>query len=256
MKSKLILILVDGMRPDALSKLKNPFVAKFLAESRCYLDGKTVQPSVTLPAHMSLFHSVPPQRHGILTNTFVPQVHQVDGLFEVLRKAGKTQTMFYNWEELRDLGRPESMTASVLFQELDPLLYGKTDNLVTEAAVHTIENLAPDFSFVYLGETDEAGHCHGWMGDQYLQVLENAWRCIQTMVEKFGREYGILVLSDHGGHDRTHGTDLPEDMTIPVILHNLPMAHRESVSILDVAPTVAAFLGVSPDPQWEGRSLI
>ena len=31
----------------------------------------------------------------------------------------------------------------------------------------------------------------------------------------------ILLLwftADHGGHDRTHGTDSPEDMTIPFII--------------------------------------
>ena len=72
---KVLLILVDGMRPDAL-----PFIqkAKEIMQSSLYtMDAKTVFPSVTLPCHMSLFHSTIPQRHGITTNLYLPmKTHQ------------------------------------------------------------------------------------------------------------------------------------------------------------------------------------
>ena len=52
---KTLVIVVDGMRPDALIKTEN---AKFLLENSKYtLNARTVTPSVTLPCHMSLFHS-------------------------------------------------------------------------------------------------------------------------------------------------------------------------------------------------------
>lgn len=70
---------------------------------------KTVVLSVTLPCHMSLFHSVVPQRHGILTNIYVPQVRPVKGLFEILTGQGKKCAMFYSWEELRDISGPGAM---------------------------------------------------------------------------------------------------------------------------------------------------
>ncbi len=67
----------------------------------------------------------------------------------------------------------------------------------------------------------------------------------------------VLVHADHGGHERTHGTDSPEDMTIPWILagpgvragHEL----QTPVGLLDTAPTLARLLGVQPDAQWEGK---
>ena len=55
----------------------------------------------------------------------------------------------------------------------------------------------------------------------------------------------ILLLwftADHGGHDRTHGTDSPEDMTIPFIINGKDFKageKLENVSIKDIAPTVA-----------------
>ena len=55
---KALVVIVDGMRPDALIKTEN---AKFLLENSKYtLNARTVTPSVTLPCHMSLFHSVDP----------------------------------------------------------------------------------------------------------------------------------------------------------------------------------------------------
>ena len=98
---KVVLILVDGMRPDSLVLCGNPFVKEMEAHSVYTLKGQTVMPSVTLPCHMSLFHSVTPQRHGILTNTYVPQVRPIRGICEVMKAAGKKSALFYNcvpWE--------------------------------------------------------------------------------------------------------------------------------------------------------------
>ena len=80
---RVILILVDGMRPDALAE--NPAAQKLAEKSIYTYAGQTVFPSVTLPCHMSLFHSVDPERHGTTTNTYMPQVRPIRGLCEVLR---------------------------------------------------------------------------------------------------------------------------------------------------------------------------
>ena len=64
MAEKVILILTDGMRPDALTSCGHPFVEKMKEMSTYTLGARTVMPSITLPCHMSLFHSVDPARHG------------------------------------------------------------------------------------------------------------------------------------------------------------------------------------------------
>jgi predicted AlkP superfamily phosphohydrolase/phosphomutase len=115
MSEKVILILVDGMRPDSLYSCNNAFVKEFLSKCKSSMKVKTVMPSVTLPCHMSLFHSVTPQRHGILANTYVPQVRPISGLFEQIAAAGKMAASFYNWEELRDISRPGALTYSFFF---------------------------------------------------------------------------------------------------------------------------------------------
>lgn len=69
----------------------------------------------------------------------------------------------------------------------------------------------------------------------------------------------LWFTADHGGHDRTHGTDSPEDMTIPFIIKgkNFKVGEKlENVSIKDIAPTVAKLLDIAPDQAWEGKSLV
>ena len=62
MNNKVILISIDGMRPDGLLNCGNAYVEELKKIASYTFDAKTVFPSVTLPCHMSLFHSVPPER--------------------------------------------------------------------------------------------------------------------------------------------------------------------------------------------------
>ena len=49
MDKKVILISIDGMRPDGLMACGNPFVQELLKLGSYTLDARTVFPSVTLP---------------------------------------------------------------------------------------------------------------------------------------------------------------------------------------------------------------
>lgn len=80
MDKKVILISIDGLRPDAVETCGHPFV-NTLRENGCYSpDASSVVPPVTLPAHTSIFYSVPPIRHGIITNDYMPPVRPIRGL--------------------------------------------------------------------------------------------------------------------------------------------------------------------------------
>ena len=254
--NKVLLILVDGMRPDALESCGHPFAEYATSHSAYFGKAQTVMPSVTLPCHMSLFHSVDPYRHGILTNTYVPQVRPVKGICEVLRAAGKKCAVFYNWEEIKDLSRPDSLAFS---SYVSGHIYGyeEANRRVCELAKSYIDSDSPDFVFVYLGLTDAQGHSHGWMSEEYMASIRQSFDCIETLCRNLSEDYLVIVTADHGGHDRTHGSDSPEDMTIPIIAINpsLESGRREGGSILDIAPTVCDTLGVKSDDEWEGKIL-
>lgn len=257
MSNKVILISIDGMRPDGLMGCKNPFLSELMARASYTLDAVTVYPSVTLPCHTSMFHSVTPERHGTTTNTYMPQVRPITGLFEALKQAGKNCCMYYGWEPLRDIGRPGSLVAA---EYINAYSFSHTDGMLTDRAISYISEAKPDFCFLYLVETDEkGGHDNGWMSDAYLDCISYAIDCVKRVIDAVGDEYTVIVTADHGGHDRTHGTDLDEDMTIPMIFLGrdfVPAEELHGVSILDIAPTVGDIMGVATPREWEGKSLL
>ena len=253
---KVLLILVDGMRPDALPSVKN--AQRIIKESARNMRADTVMPSVTLPCHVSLFHSVDPGRHGTTTNVYMPQVRPINGLCEVLNMAGKKNAFFYNWEALRDLSRPSSLAFSY-FVSGDRFGYEAANRMTADAAIDAIGSLDPDFSFLYFGYPDAAGHSYGWMSEQYFASLEDSWCQIERVIGTLSDDYTVIITADHGGHDRTHGTDMPEDMHIPIIMYGKGIRSGdafEGANLKDIAPTVAKLLGVAADHEWEGRSLI
>ncbi len=253
---KVLLVLCDGMRPDSLAACGHPFVNEMLEHSIYTLGARTVMPSVTLPCHMSLFLSVTPERHGILTNTYVPQVRPVRGICEVLQAAGKSCALFYDWEELKDLARPGSLCYASFASGHD-YGYEETSRILTENAVSFLRTGKADFTFLYFGWPDCAGHGHGWMGAEFLNSVNGCFDKIETVIRELSDDYLVVLTADHGGHDRSHGTEMPEDMTIPIIFYNNKFTRKNlgDASIMDIAPTIASVLGVAADRDWEGHVL-
>lgn len=258
MKNKVILISIDGMRPDGLKACGNPYVKEL--EKLCHYtySGASMDPSVTFPCHFSMAHSVTPQRHGILSNTYVPQVRPVKGIFEKADAAGARCAMFYGWEPLRDICLPGSLQFATY---INAYAYESSDTVLTDACEKLLTEQAIDFAFLYMVETDEkGGHDNGWMSEEYLRRISVAIDNVKRIVEKFGDEYSIIVMADHGGHERSHGTTAPEDMTVPLFFYgkDFPKGKviEENISLLEIAPTIAALLGLPAEHEWEGRSLI
>ena len=253
---KVIMMLADGMRPDALADI--PVAQEIMKKSACTLNAGTVFPSVTLPCHVSLFHSVTPERHGTTTNVYMPQVRPIRGLCEVLKDFNKRSAFFYNWEDIRDVSRPNSLTRSSFYSGRR-LGYKEAGEMLTDEAIDYLKKFDTDFTFVYFGLSDWAGHNFGWMSEEYMQALRDSWNNMKKIMEALGDEYTYIITSDHGGHDRTHGFDIPEDMTIPIIINGEGFEAGSEIgdaNIIDIAPTITKLIGVIPDEDWEGKSLI
>ena len=257
MKKKVILISVDGMRPDGLKMCGNSYVQELEKMCSYTYNASSMIPSVTFPCHFSMTHSVTPQRHGILSNTYVPQVRPVKGIFEKISDAGGVCAMFYGWEPLRDIAMPGSLKFATY---INAYMQDSGDTVLTDEAEKLIAAHKPDFVFLYMVETDEkGGHDNGWMSQEYLRRISIAIDNVKRIIEKFGEEYSVIVMADHGGHDRSHGTELPEDMTIPLFFRGPDFEPGQIIpaaSLLDIAPTIAEVMGIVPDREWEGRSLL
>lgn len=260
MENKVVLILVDGMRPDAVLTCDNSYLRDLRAKATHCFSTRTVFPSVTLPCHTSLFLGVDPIRHGITTNLWMPPVRPIDGIFESVNRAGKKCAMFTNWQQLRDLAHPDSMSMAYLYrQSMDTATEWANEDKMTQMTIDYIKAEEPDFTFLYLGAVDEVGHRTGWMNDEYMRTVSHAAECISRVMYSLPDNYQFIIVADHGGHDRTHGTEMPEDMTIPLLCVGSVFEEGKELpaaSIKDIAPTVAKILGTTPSPEWEGTSIL
>ncbi len=254
--TRVAFFMLDGVRPDALTAANCPTLQRLIARGSSSMQATAVMPCITLPCHTTIFHSVPPERHGITSNEWQPMARPLPGLFDVAHAAGLRTAFLYNWEHLRDLARPGSLDAA-FFRSSQHHRDG--DDITAAAARDVLRRDRPDFIFTYFGTVDAVGHDFGWMSPEYLAQLERVDAALSTVLDALEDGFAVVVQADHGGHDRDHGLPIPEDLTVPWLAAG-PGIRRgftitAPVSHLNTAPTIARLLGVPPAHQWEGRSL-
>ncbi|MFP4030293.1 MAG: alkaline phosphatase family protein [Desulfococcaceae bacterium] len=253
-----ILIVVDGLRPDAISPAETPNICGLMAKGAACLRAQTVPPAMTLPAHFSIFTGVPPSRHGVWTNTDHPTpAPDCPGLMERIRFHGGTSAAFFSWELLRNLWSPGAVEMAHCRNTVSEEGH---DLRLAEACGQWVAERRPNFVFLYLERTDFAGHAEGWMSDFYREAVRGADAAVGRFLEILEladcrRRYGIVLQSDHGGIERDHGNRVePEVLTVPWIASGagIPAGHEISteVSVLDTAPTLARMLDF---PAKDGR---
>jgi predicted AlkP superfamily pyrophosphatase or phosphodiesterase len=256
---QIVLFSVDGLRPDALPLVSTPQIDALAARGAYTWSAQTVMPSITLTGHVSLMYGVPTARHQVVSSLWQPADPPIPSLIDVVHEAGLGTAAFYTWEELRDLSRPGALD-TVYFRRED----GEADNMIDIARVAAayIAEQRPALAFVYLEAPDTLGHSDGWMSTRYLHAVEKVDRAVGLVIDALRvagwlENVTILLTADHGGHEDRHGTDMPEDMTIPWIIAGpgIRKGHRiaSPVNIMDTAPTLATILGLPVPEAWEGR---
>jgi predicted AlkP superfamily pyrophosphatase or phosphodiesterase len=262
MTERVILFVVDGMRPDAMLQAHAPTMRRLMSNGASTLTAQSVMPSITLPCHVSMFHGLPPEVHGVTTNTWEPfPGGPVPGIIDLVHQSKMHAAAFYSWEPLRDLSRPGAL-AHADFRNIYFPSPENVDLAVARLAADYLVKTRPDFTFIYLGLTDEIAHSYGWMSPEYFEAIATADAAIAHVLARLdeaglSQDTTCLLLADHGGHDHGHGEDIPEDMTIPWILSGpgiRPGAQLSTpVMIYDTAPTIARLLDLDIPPEWQGK---
>ena len=262
MQSKMILIIIDGCRPDGLAQATTPNLDSLWQNGAYSWRGQSVMPSISLPCHTSMFRSIPPQDHGIHENVYSPTAAQFPSIIEVAAHGDLHTAFFSSWEELRDLARPGSLETGY-YRHYRP---GRdNDSIIMNHAIDYIVAEQPDFITIYLGDVDMTGHFHNWMSPEYIRNIEandkNVGDLLQALSDHQLRDqYTIMVLSDHGGIENRHGSDSPEEMTIIWFVNGpgIKQGHEVQMafSLLDIAPTITHILD-RPCPQiWQGQPIL
>ena len=118
--NRTLVISIDALITADIPRLRDlPNLGRVMKNASWARDILCVYPTLTYPCHASIATGCYPDRHGILTNTYVPQVRPIAGLADHLSRCEKRCAMFYTWEPLRDLTRPGHLCRSVFASEKD-----------------------------------------------------------------------------------------------------------------------------------------
>ena len=265
MAKRVIIALMDGVRPDAITQIRHPFFEKLTRGGSYCMTGRTVAPPRAFPAHISLFTSVDPGQHGIVTNDIRPFPSEFAGLMQILREAGKQTAAVVIWEQLCSVGRSEDINRldycdARELENLSPEEARQVQDRWVDRAADIIRREDFDFLFFQYEMADTVGHRYGWMSGEYLEAVGYTADAMARLYDALGPEDQFILLSDHGGHGFDHfDPEAAEDMTVPMFCAgSLFKQGREETgwSILDIAPTVCKCLEVEIPEQFTGKARI
>jgi predicted AlkP superfamily pyrophosphatase or phosphodiesterase len=232
------------------------------------MKAQTVVPSLTLPAVTSMLTGLPVEEHGITWNEYEPMRGYLKSptVFEIASfAAGKLGAMFLNKEKLLHVAKPDRALLIQVCSITEPGCNAQKIATDTITAYRMATEGKPSVFLIHLADPDVAGHDKGWMSKPYLRAVEATDRAIGLLVKGFQdlglyKQTAFIITSDHGGHDTTHGTTAPEDMTIPWIAFGpgIKSAYeiKGAVSLMDTAATALRILGVTDYyVEWNSRTI-
>ena len=87
--SHVLILSVDGLRPDLVLRANTPTLHSLLTRGSFTMWARTTDVAVTLPSHMSMLTGVPPEKHRVDWNDDQPGRYPAwPTLFELARQAG------------------------------------------------------------------------------------------------------------------------------------------------------------------------
>ena len=257
---RFIAIVIDGCRVDRLLEARTPYIDRLRREGIDYIDTSTVYPARTVTGFSSMFTGAPPRVHGMASN-FVPSLGvKCESIFDLLRASGLSGKMVGIAHLVDAFGENDVETVTAVTDNDD------IDEALAARARAVIERDDPDLLVLQLLSVDQTGHARGSYNSEYLAKIEETDRVIEGFLEwcdSVGYLEGatVLVTSDHGQGIGIggHGHMSPSERYVPCVLWGEGVEPRGPVeeprSVMDVAPTIAYFLGASPPAQSVGQVL-
>jgi predicted AlkP superfamily pyrophosphatase or phosphodiesterase len=270
-----LVIGIDGCRSDALQAAKAPNL-KSLAQNGtvCYrafaggkLGTKTEQATISGASWSSIVTGVWVDKHQNPDNKFVdPNLKKiVDGkivgyphFFTRIKEKYPNCYLasIVNWKPINEK----------IVTDADCLDCGKDAEVAQKCADLLLGPCNPSVVFLQFDEVDGAGHSktYGPQSPGYMRVIEKLDSHVGTVLNamrkrpNFAKEdWLVLVTADHGGIDKGHGRQTPEERTVFIIANGGGYAQKvvdEEWGIVAIPPTVFRHLGIPVDPAWGWES--
>ena len=254
--NKVLIIGIDGVRPDALRKARAPNMDALWQDGAYNLNARTDEISSNGPCWTAMLTGVWHLKSNVISNDYKdPNLEEYPHFFHRIReeKPHLKSYSIVNWEPIHKILQVGDATYAS-----SPL----TDAKVTSEVVSLLKSEEIDVMLVQLDDVDHAGHAHGFSprSAKYLKAIEKSDRQLGKMVSalKNRKSYDqenwlIIVTTDHGGSGKSHGKNTDEHTTVFYIASgmNVDIGKIEGeVNVVDVAVTALDHLGIGIKEEW------
>lgn len=246
------IIGLDGALGRSVEKAHTPNIDALLEDGVTTYSAQTVIPSASFEAWGAMFHGVGPEKHKLGGSGPCPEDAPWPSFMKLMRRE-RPQAMlasFSCWEPIN---------SQIIEQSCGCDFYSMPDPELATSAAAYIRNNPPDMFFMQLDHIDAAGHSYGYESKPYLEQITETDTLVGLIIDAIKdagvyEESLIVLLSDHGGEGKSHGSDHPDCMTIfwacrgPGIVRSGTIGE---INIMDTAPIVARTLGLTCPAGWD-----
>ncbi len=250
--SHVIVISIDGLRPDALAQANTPNIDRLISGGSATMTAQTILPSETTAGHASMFSGVDPKAHGVVQENPTDYL-TIPTVFSLAEGKGISSAIIAGKKKLFFLARPES----VKIYQAEDLPSGN----IAVAASAAIESGQAKLIFIHFADVDLIGHSHGWMSELQIETVEQVDSAVGIVMQAISRaklnNSVVILTSDHGGFNYDHGGNIPEDMTIPWIIYgkyiSVGLTIKEPINVMDTGATILDLFDIPIPGNWRGK---
>ncbi|QTE23686.1 alkaline phosphatase family protein [Polaribacter cellanae] len=228
--NKVLLIGIDGCRPDAMMEAKTPNLDALMENGTYSLDARCLYTTSSGPGWTSMLSGVWQNKHGVVNNSYKgAQFSKYPHFFKYIKEASpKSRTV--SIVEWKPINKNMASLAADVFTNAN------SDADVKNKVANELLNNNPTALFVQLSNVDITGHRTGFspQNPNYINAIETVDTQIGGMLDalKARKTYNnenwlILVSTDHGGLGTTHGGPSEEERTIFVIASGDNIPNKE-----------------------------
>jgi predicted AlkP superfamily pyrophosphatase or phosphodiesterase len=271
---RVLVIGIDGCRPDVLKVAKTPNL-KSLIDEGSFSEATNIvgtrgdkADTVSGPGWSNILTGVWADKHGVVNNNFeVMHYDLFPHFFAHVKEAfpqAKTNS-YCVWPPIAEKIVSNADESKLFARQPDEPSCEAADTRCAAQAVDTLTHGDPDAMFVYLENVDDTGHRKGFhpsVPDYVAAIEEVDGHLGEVLTALRGRphyaqeDWLVLVATDHGGAGNTHvgGRENREVNTVFLIVSG-PDAARGTIDgpthQVDVVATALTHMGIGLKPEWK-----
>lgn len=253
---KVLIIGVDGCRPDALLSASTPNLDNLISNGIFSSDALNDDITISGPGWSAILCGVWSDKHLVTNNNFDGNDYDnYPSFFKHIDDydAALHTVSICHWSPINDF---------IIADNADFKLSVNSDLAVADQAATYLSVNDPDVMFLHFDDVDHAGHSNGFspLTSEYISAIEGVDAHIGTVIASMEQrptfseeDWLIIVTTDHGGLGFSHGGNSIEERNVFVIAsgNNIVPAVISKDSSMEVN-SVFNCLGDAMELQFDG----